>query len=153
VHLERLLLLDDSRGAGAGHCDLLDHSESEANSHPLAGYSSAAGDTGITSGGSILFDVYSLGLLVMSVVGRIRNSDRCRFATIIWRNDDRLGHATVGLCMCYAVGAVESRNLGRPKHSGNSRAISLLAFGGYGYGWIDMPSGSAVSGYADYSWL
>src|SRR5205814_591750 len=88
VGLEGLLLLDDSRRPCAGHCDLRDHSGAEANSHPIAGNSAAAVDAGITSCWSILYNVYSLGLLVMSVVGRVRNSDRCRFEAKRSRSDD-----------------------------------------------------------------
>ena len=113
ARLEGLLLLDDPRRPCAGHCDLRDHSGAEADSHPIARNSAAAVDARITSCGSILSDVYSLGLLVMSVVGRVRNSDRCRFETERSRSDDRFGRATVGLCMCYVVGLVEPRNIRR----------------------------------------
>jgi hypothetical protein len=92
-----------------------------------------------------------MGLLVMSDVGGVRNAGRRRFATNISRSDDRFRHAAIDLHMWHAVGLVEPGNLRRPKHTGNSRTISLLAFGGYGYGWVDMPSGFAVSGYSGYS--
>jgi hypothetical protein len=55
--------------------------------------------------------------------------------------------------MWHAVGLVEPGNIRRTWDTGNPGAISLLAFGGYGYGWVDMPSGCAVSGYSGYSWL
>jgi hypothetical protein len=97
--------------------------------------------------------MYSLGFLVVSDVGGVRNADGCRFTTNISRSDDRFRRATIDLHMWHAVGIVEPRNLGRPKHTGNSRAIFLLAFGSYNYGWLDMSSRCAVSRYSGYSWL
>ena len=87
----------------------------------------------------------------MSVVGGIRNAGRCSFATNISRSDDRFRRAATDLYMWHAVGVVESRNIRRPKDPGNSWSISLLAFGGYSYRRVDMPSGYAVSGYSGYS--
>src|SRR5207237_6034359 len=94
-------------------------------------------------------DVYSLGLLVMPDVVGIRNTGRCSFATNISRSDDRFRCATIDLHMWHAVGLVQPRNLRRPKHNGNSQAISLLAFSGHSYGWLDMSPDWAISRYLD----
>src|SRR5205823_14515549 len=116
-----------------------DLSGSETNSQAVPDDSAATVDTGITSGGNVFFDVYPVGLLVMSVVGGVRNSDRCRFATNSSRSDDRFGRAPIDLHMWHAVGLVEPRNLRRPKHNGNSRPVSFLSFGRHGYDRRAMP--------------
>src|SRR5438477_6454779 len=89
----------------------------------------------------------------MSDVGGIPSADRCRFATNSSRSNDRFERAVIDLHMWHALGLVEPRNLGRPKHTGNARPFSLLAFGGYGYGWLDMSPCCAVSGHLGYSCL
>ena len=67
----------------------------------------------ITSGRDLFFDVYSLGLLVMSVVGGVPSADRCCFETNSSRTDDRLRRADVDLHLRDGVGMVEPRNLRR----------------------------------------
>ena len=76
---------------------------------------------GITSGGSLFFDVCSVGLLVMSVVGRVPNADRCRFATNVRDVMIILGVAAIGLRMWDDVGMVEPRNIRRPRHTAKPR--------------------------------
>ena len=91
---------------------------------------------GLQAAGVFCSDVYSLGLLVVSDVGGVRNADRCRFQTNIARNDDRLRRAVYWFAYVHAVGTVEPRNIRRAWDTGNPGAISLLAFGGCGYGWV-----------------
>ena len=82
------------------------------------------------------------------VVG-IRNTDGRSFETNISRSDDRFRRVTIDLHMWHAVGLVQPRNFGRPKHTGNSHAIFLLAFSSHRYGWLDMSPGRAISRYLD----
>ena len=59
------------------------------------------------------------------------------------------GVLAVDLHLWDGVGVVEPGNIRRPKQTGNSQAILLLAFGSCRYGWLDMSPGCAISRYLD----
>ena len=76
---------------------------------------------GITSGGDLFFDVYFLGLLVMSVVGGVRNADRCGFETNLRELMIVFG-VLVLICVCGMVWGWSSRETSEGRGTQASRA-------------------------------
>ena len=69
----------------------------------------------------LFFDVYSLGLLVMSVVGGVPSVDRCRFETNTSRTVDCLRCAGSDLHMWDAMGMVKSE---KPPKAGPQQQLA-----------------------------
>ena len=121
--------LADPCRAGAGKRHPRDDKGSKANPFARTDHSASAGNFRLEGGGGLLRDVHSLGILVMSIMGRVPDPVGCRFQSDPARHCHRRERHCCSLHLWDAVGPVEPGDLGRARDPGEPRTISLLALG------------------------